>query len=115
MSFFEFMNIMMAKDLAEKVSEEVDGFVKVLSRPDIMQKSLDNYGYILTNYHVINGGSKYIVTFSDGEEVEASLVSGDEYYDIAVLKVDKDKVLIFKNRKALNKWFEMEFNKKMEL
>lgn len=30
-------------------------------------------------------------------------------------KVDKDKVLIFKNRKALNKWFEMEFNKKMEL
>ncbi len=36
-----------SKELAEKVSEEVDGFVKVLSRPEIIQKSLDNYGYIL--------------------------------------------------------------------
>jgi len=36
-----------SKELAEKVSEEVDGFIKVLSRPEIMQKSLDNYGYIL--------------------------------------------------------------------
>ena len=33
--------------LAEEVSKEVDGFVKVLSRKDIIQKSLDNYGYIL--------------------------------------------------------------------
>lgn len=33
--------------LANKVSEEVDGFVKVLSRKEIIQKSLDNYGYIL--------------------------------------------------------------------
>ncbi len=36
-----------SRELAEKVSEEVDGFVKVLSRAEIMQKSLDNYGYIL--------------------------------------------------------------------
>ena len=34
-------------DLAEKVSEEVDGFVKVLSRKEIIQKSLDQFGYIL--------------------------------------------------------------------
>lgn len=36
-----------SKELAVKVSEEVDGFVNVLSRKDIMTKSLDNYGYIL--------------------------------------------------------------------
>ena len=36
-----------SKELAEKVSEEVDGFVKVLSRKEIIQKSLDNFGYIL--------------------------------------------------------------------
>lgn len=36
-----------SKELAAKVSEEVDGFVKVLSRKEIIQKSLDNYGYIL--------------------------------------------------------------------
>lgn len=34
-------------DLAKKVSEEVDGFLKVLSRSEIIEKSLDNYGYIL--------------------------------------------------------------------
>lgn len=36
-----------SQELAEKVSEEVDAFVKVLSRKEIIQKSLDNYGYIL--------------------------------------------------------------------
>ncbi len=36
-----------SKELAEKVSEEVDGFVKVLERAEIIKKSLDNYGYIL--------------------------------------------------------------------
>ncbi len=34
-------------ELAEKVSAEADRFVEVLSRKDILQKSLDNYGYIL--------------------------------------------------------------------
>ena len=36
-----------SKELAEKVSDEVESFVKVLSRKEIIQKSLDNYGYIL--------------------------------------------------------------------
>ena len=34
-------------ELAKKVSEEVDGFVKVLSRKDIITKSLEQFGYIL--------------------------------------------------------------------
>ena len=29
--------------------------------------------------------------------------------------IDKEKVIIFKSRKQLNKWFQKEFNKKMEL
>ncbi|WP_418461928.1 histidinol dehydrogenase [Frisingicoccus sp.] len=33
--------------LADKVSEEVDAFVRQLSRKDILEKSLENYGYIL--------------------------------------------------------------------
>lgn len=36
-----------SKELAEKVSEEVDKFTAELSRTEIIQKSLDNYGYIL--------------------------------------------------------------------
>lgn len=36
-----------SRELAEKVSSEVEEFVKVLSRKEIIQKSLDNFGYIL--------------------------------------------------------------------
>ncbi|MDY5807327.1 MAG: histidinol dehydrogenase [Lachnospira sp.] len=36
-----------SEELAGQVSKEVDGFVAVLSRKDIIQKSLDTYGYIL--------------------------------------------------------------------
>lgn len=36
-----------SKELANAVSIEVDNFLKVLSRKDILEKSLDNYGYIL--------------------------------------------------------------------
>ena len=36
-----------SEPLAEQVSVEVDKFVEVLSRKEIIRKSLDNYGYIL--------------------------------------------------------------------
>ena len=36
-----------SRDLAEQLSKEVEGFVAQLSRKEIIQKSLDNYGYIL--------------------------------------------------------------------
>lgn len=36
-----------SRELAEKVSSDVDEFVKKLSRKDIIQKSLDQFGYIL--------------------------------------------------------------------
>lgn len=36
-----------SRELAEKVSDETDAFIKKLSRGKIMQKSLDNYGHIL--------------------------------------------------------------------
>lgn len=36
-----------SEKLAREVSDQIDGFLKKLSRADIIQKSLDNYGYIL--------------------------------------------------------------------
>lgn len=36
-----------SKDLADKVSAEVDIFLKELSRTEIIEKSLENYGYII--------------------------------------------------------------------
>lgn len=35
-----------SQTVADKVSEEIDGFLKTLSRSEIIRKSLDNYGYI---------------------------------------------------------------------
>lgn len=36
-----------SSELANKISAEIDGFLKELSRSEIISKSLDNYGYIL--------------------------------------------------------------------
>ena len=36
-----------SQEVAEKVSEEIDGFLEKLERRDIIKASLDNYGYIL--------------------------------------------------------------------
>ena len=45
-------------------------------------------GYILTNYHVIDGANSIKVTFADGKEYTATYVGGEEANDIAVIKID---------------------------
>ena len=46
-------------------------------------------GYVLTNYHVIEGGSSAsVMLLPGGETYEALLVGYDEGYDLAVLKID---------------------------
>lgn len=45
-------------------------------------------GYVLTNYHVIEGASAITVTLYDGTAYAAQLIGYDESNDIAVLKVD---------------------------
>lgn len=56
-------------------------------------KKDDKYAYILTNYHVINGGSEVSVIFTNNKEEKVTVVGYDEYSDIAVLAVDKSLVL----------------------
>lgn len=48
---------------------------------------IDDKGHIVTNYHVIEGGSKIRVKLTSGNEYEASVVGGDEKTDIAVIKI----------------------------
>lgn len=50
-------------------------------------------GYVVTNYHVINGAEKIRVQLHDGREYDAELVGGDQMSDIALLKLEKAKNL----------------------
>ncbi|MFA5602994.1 MAG: trypsin-like peptidase domain-containing protein [Bacilli bacterium] len=45
------------------------------------------YGYILTNQHVVEGGSKIEVTFSDSRKAEGIVLGGDVFVDVAVVRV----------------------------
>lgn len=56
-------------------------------------KTDDKYGYVLTNQHVISGMEKVNLIMTNEEEVEAQILGGDEYLDLAVLRIDKSRVL----------------------
>lgn len=49
---------------------------------------LDSRGYVVTNYHVVEGVKRIEVTLSSGRTVAAALVSHDPRTDLAVIKID---------------------------
>ncbi|MBQ8834850.1 MAG: trypsin-like peptidase domain-containing protein [Oscillospiraceae bacterium] len=49
-------------------------------------------GYILTNYHVIEGANSITVSLYDGTSYDAALIGYDESNDIAVLKVEAENL-----------------------
>lgn len=50
----------------------------------------DEEGHVITNYHVVENGVKFKVSFLDGSVFDAELVGSDPYSDLAVLKVVAD-------------------------
>ena len=59
-----------SSELANKVSAEIDGFLKELSRSEIISKSLDNYGYILPT----NGTAKFFSALSVDDFIKKSSI-----------------------------------------
>lgn len=55
-------------------------------------KKDQQYGYIITNHHVIEDGKTIKITNNNDSECEAELLGSDEYLDIAVLRVDVKNV-----------------------
>lgn len=51
---------------------------------------ISSNGYILTNYHVIDGATSIQVAFHDGTTYPATLVGGEASNDVAVLKIDAE-------------------------
>ena len=95
------VNITESDTIAPAVNKVYDSVVTVLNYSSQLQatgtgfvyKIDDNYGYILTNNHVISGARKIEVTNTENVTIEATLLGSDEYADLAVLRVDKSFVL----------------------
>jgi len=45
-------------------------------------------GYIITNYHVLEGGTECLITLDTGYTYEARYVGGDAANDLAIVKID---------------------------
>ena len=54
---------------------------------------IDSRGYVLTNYHVVQGVSKIHVTTSDGQKTTARLLAHDPETDLALLKIELERAL----------------------
>lgn len=64
----------------------------VSSGSGFIYKKDDNYGYIMTNHHVIEGADKVIITLSNDDQVEGEVTGSDKYLDLAVVKIDVEHV-----------------------
>jgi len=53
---------------------------------------IDKAGYIITNYHVVQGARRLEIIFSHGGGVPAQLVGSSAEFDLAVLKVEAQQV-----------------------
>ena len=56
-------------------------------------KTEGNKAYIITNHHVIDSASSVKVMFTNDSIENVEVVASDKYADIAVLRIDKDKII----------------------
>lgn len=89
-------------DIAEKVGPAVVGIINkatsknyfYYAQPETIEQGsgsgiiISSDGYIITNYHVIEGAEEITVILNTGKELPASLKGGDARTDLALLKVD---------------------------
>lgn len=77
--------VLMVKNYKNKIANgSGSGFV---------YKTDDNYGYVLTNQHVVEDATSLSVVTTSNEEVEAELLGKDKYLDVAVLRIPKKNVI----------------------
>ncbi len=85
----------------ESIKKVYDGVVLVeaynrsgqaSSGSGFVYKKDKQYGYIMTNNHVVEGASEVKVKNMNGEEATAEVLGGDSYSDIAVLRIAANKV-----------------------
>jgi S1-C subfamily serine protease len=48
-------------------------------------------GYVMTNYHVIDGNTSIEVILSDGNSYSATVIGGDQGLDLAIIELDSNR------------------------
>lgn len=91
-------------EAVEKASDAVVGVVKyrqssLLSENSqagtgsgVIYKKEDNEAYVVTNHHVIENAQSLEVILSSGDKIKAELLGSDPLTDLAVLKINAEKV-----------------------
>ena len=49
---------------------------------------IDKDGYVITNYHVVQGADEVLVKFLDRREFKAKIIGMDELSDLALLRIE---------------------------
>jgi serine protease Do len=88
--------------ISESVSKIYDSVVMIKnlkngkdngSGSGFVYKKDSKYGYIMTNQHVVDDATGIKILLTSGEEVEGTILGGDEYLDIAVIRIPAEKVI----------------------
>lgn len=73
-------------------SDSDGNLVEASEGSGVIYKREGNTAYVVTNNHVVEGQNGLEVLLKDGSKVKAELVGTDAYTDLAVLKIESDKV-----------------------
>ena len=77
----------------EVVTLEYQGGKEAKSRAVGSGTIISPDGFVLTNAHVVEDGYRFFVTLADKQRIPAKLVGEDPWTDLAVLKLDKSKLM----------------------
>ncbi len=86
-------------DVQRRPSFNEAGITNLLSHPALPSTDqgsgvvVDSDGYVVTNRHVIADGEDITVTLSDGRRLTATIVGTDVLTDLAVLKIQADRLM----------------------
>jgi serine protease Do len=83
------------KTRASIVTVRVEKKTDTTTRKEIIGTGVivDERGYVITNYHVVAGGDRVKVHFTDGSDLPANVLKEDPSHDLAILRVQADKKL----------------------
>ncbi len=88
-------------NVASKVSPSIVGVSSLRRNGDMFNQKnseatgsgviWDKDGHIVTNYHVVEGADRLVVSLVDGNQEEATVVATDPRTDLAVIKIKVDR------------------------